>query len=446
VTQYFLSKRPTGVYYVDATFGDNDNTGLSPAQAWRSIAKVNSSTFEPGNQILFKRGETWSERLIPPSSGSAAGYITFSSYGSGAAPIIDGTGVTIASGGLVHINNKDYIRVYGLNVIDSQDFGIYAADSAYIDVQYNTTRNTESSGVGMWRCDRVWVTHNTVVNARCVTLANGGHEESISLAVTTNFEVAYNDVSMDGVEGYLGNEGIDCKEGTQHGSVHHNYVHGFWGEGGAIYVDAWDRATGDIDIYANRCWGNPNGIAINSEQGGAVDDVNIYNNLVYNVYSAGIAISDTGSDGLKSNINIYHNTVYKAQYNGGAAIYVKSANISDVSIINNITYFDRSNGQILVAVPSAVAHVTCHHNLSYGSTEVPMDAPLAVELSENPAGYATVHDNLTGDPDFVSLVTPDLHIQATSPAIGAAYNLSLATDYDGVARTIPDIGAFESVA
>jgi hypothetical protein len=44
-------------YYVDATNGNDRNNGLSPSTPWKTIAKVNASRFQPGNQILIKRGE-----------------------------------------------------------------------------------------------------------------------------------------------------------------------------------------------------------------------------------------------------------------------------------------------------------------------------------------------------------------------------------------------------
>lgn len=56
-------------YYVDATNGNDVNTGLSEVTPWQTIAKVNSSNFNPGGQILFKRGEIWKGQLIIPSTG-----------------------------------------------------------------------------------------------------------------------------------------------------------------------------------------------------------------------------------------------------------------------------------------------------------------------------------------------------------------------------------------
>ena len=63
-------------YYVKST-GDDNNTGLSDAQAWATIAKVNASSFLPGDTILFNKGDTWRETLTVPSSGSTGPILYF---------------------------------------------------------------------------------------------------------------------------------------------------------------------------------------------------------------------------------------------------------------------------------------------------------------------------------------------------------------------------------
>ncbi len=77
-------------YYVDATGGSDGNDGITPATAWKTMAKVNGSSFAAGDQILFKRGEVWNESLAPPSSGTSGNPIRFDAYGSGEAPTISG--------------------------------------------------------------------------------------------------------------------------------------------------------------------------------------------------------------------------------------------------------------------------------------------------------------------------------------------------------------------
>jgi len=53
----------SATYYVDATHGKDSNNGPSPSTPWKTIAKVNVSSFKPGDQILFKRGEVWREQF-----------------------------------------------------------------------------------------------------------------------------------------------------------------------------------------------------------------------------------------------------------------------------------------------------------------------------------------------------------------------------------------------
>src|SRR4030067_1076102 len=67
-------------YYVDASYGNDGASGLSPQSAWQSIAKVNSSQFQPGSRILFKRGGVWRGQLTL-ASGTAGQPVTYSSYG-----------------------------------------------------------------------------------------------------------------------------------------------------------------------------------------------------------------------------------------------------------------------------------------------------------------------------------------------------------------------------
>lgn len=73
------------IYYVDATNGSDSNNGTSSSTPWKTIDKVNTSTFAPGDSILFKRGESFRGNLVP-CSGSPSGYITYSAYGTGNKP------------------------------------------------------------------------------------------------------------------------------------------------------------------------------------------------------------------------------------------------------------------------------------------------------------------------------------------------------------------------
>src|SRR5512140_785010 len=51
-------------YYVDPQ-GNDRYDGRSPGGAWQSIRQVNRVRFDPGDRVLFKRGEAWREELRP---------------------------------------------------------------------------------------------------------------------------------------------------------------------------------------------------------------------------------------------------------------------------------------------------------------------------------------------------------------------------------------------
>ena len=56
----------------------------------RLSPKLILKVFNPGDNILFRRGDTWSEILTPQGSGNASSPIIYDAYGSGNLPIIDG--------------------------------------------------------------------------------------------------------------------------------------------------------------------------------------------------------------------------------------------------------------------------------------------------------------------------------------------------------------------
>jgi hypothetical protein len=77
-------------YYVSSSSGSDANSGTASTSAWQTIAHVNAQTFQPGDSILFRRGDVWNESLVPPSSGASGNPIAFDAYGSGPAPNLTG--------------------------------------------------------------------------------------------------------------------------------------------------------------------------------------------------------------------------------------------------------------------------------------------------------------------------------------------------------------------
>ncbi|MDD6483412.1 MAG: hypothetical protein PUF72_02400, partial [Clostridiales bacterium] len=96
-------------YYI-SNEGNDTNDGLTEDTPWRTIEKVNQSSFAPGDKILFKTGGVWSGSLWMKNSGTAAAPIEISSYGNANKPIINGDGANAA----VYLYNQQYVKVSNL--------------------------------------------------------------------------------------------------------------------------------------------------------------------------------------------------------------------------------------------------------------------------------------------------------------------------------------------
>ncbi|MBO0949736.1 right-handed parallel beta-helix repeat-containing protein, partial [Fibrella sp. HMF5405] len=77
-------------YYV-ASSGSDNNAGKSAASPFQTIAKVNSLVLQPGDQVLFQRGNTFRGTLQIRQSGTSDKPIVVDAYGSGNKPVLAGS-------------------------------------------------------------------------------------------------------------------------------------------------------------------------------------------------------------------------------------------------------------------------------------------------------------------------------------------------------------------
>ena len=115
--QSVVSKSATPNFFVSHTGNDN-NSGTSPTAAWRTLQKVNNTSFNAGAVIAFERGGSWYGQLVVPSSN-----ITITAYGSGNKPIIHGwmtlTGWISEANGNSSVTNQNLLsRVRILTIGD----------------------------------------------------------------------------------------------------------------------------------------------------------------------------------------------------------------------------------------------------------------------------------------------------------------------------------------
>ncbi|HWD60911.1 MAG TPA: hypothetical protein VG369_00320, partial [Humibacter sp.] len=101
-------------YYVDSQLGSDSNQGTSSSAPWKSLAKVNATTFRAGDRILLADGSEWSgTTLWPKGSGDATANVTIGDYGSGAQPRVDGAGQVANA---VELFNQQYWTIENIEV------------------------------------------------------------------------------------------------------------------------------------------------------------------------------------------------------------------------------------------------------------------------------------------------------------------------------------------
>lgn len=76
----------SGTKYYVSNNGNDENTGTSPDNAWKTIDKVNSVNYKRGDAVLFERGGLWRGATVLCKSG-----VTYAAYGSGEKPKLYGS-------------------------------------------------------------------------------------------------------------------------------------------------------------------------------------------------------------------------------------------------------------------------------------------------------------------------------------------------------------------
>lgn len=478
---------PSPDYYVSPS-GNDSNPG-TVEKPWRTIKKA-TDTLVAGDTVKILPG-TYYEKLTPKNSGTADAYIIYTA--DPGTVVLDGSGVSMSTDikgdGLVQILGNKYVKVENLTLQDSTANCVNISDNlsgtrptnieisnmkiqncTKVGIRARTSDNlllkdnkinhiTLSSGIGVWWSNTVVVLNNTITNAHYYHECQGAYDEALTISGTKNFEVMYNTLDntepkpagfCDGAEKL----GIDVKESSQNGLVHHNTVRNM--NAGGIYVDGWDAGSNGtptlnhINIYSNYV-SDGGGIIVGCEQpDGVVEYINIYNNLVVNAWFSGIQVRAGWGDGLRKNITIYNNTIFGASPeggNGGAGIYVTTNNLASnngdkpVIIRNNISMFYLTGwvGQITAGTSAISDKISASNNLVYGPTECSTQFPNCIEVgSRIEAASVNV---------FLNPGALDLKLKSGSIAIDKGTTIGMVNmDFDGTLRpsgSAYDIGAYE---
>jgi len=492
-----------GTYYVDATNGSDSNSGTSPEIAWKTINKVNNSSFNPGDSILFKRGEEWREQLTVPSSGSPGNPITFGAYGYGDDPIISGadlvttwgdeggnvwSAILVTEPKILFIDGTNDNKQAALADVDTANDWYWESNVLYI---YSTSDpNTAYTNPGIEASVRPYLRGNGLIHidTKQYVIIDGidtdkSSSHSVKIAAPSDNIIIKNSTHAYSYDGGL------CATGSRNGgssnitfnsnTVHHSNCAGSiaYHEGISVeYVNGFEISG--CEVYScyeegiDAKYGSKNGIIqgnlsySNYHEAIMVDgasNVDICQNLVHDQNDAGIFVAIENNSYPTTNINIYYNLIL--DNSKGIKFWTPKVIISDlknINILNNTFY----NNEIAIMWDSSVCEnysgnnniknniIWCKSNWNYAIKDETI-GNIGINNSKIDANtfQASAYSDTLGinyiivtDINFRNESNNDYVLQGGSPCINAGIDVGLTQDYDG--NTVPngwavDIGAYE---
>ena len=448
-------------FYVAPT-GSDSNPGTS-ASPWLTIQHA-ASTVPAGSTVYVAAG-TYNESINVTVSGTSSAPITFTGE-SGA--IVSGTGLTPSTSqtqGLWNIGSAtpagvdvSYITIQGFTIenyttsnanacpagiwISGASNGIQILNNTITNITTTSEKEGNAFGISAYGTETTAI-NGLVISGNTVYGLKTGNSETVNVdGNVTNFTITNNtihdndNIGIDAIGGEgVGPSGYDY---ARYGEISGNTVYNISainnaGEGNqydadGIYCDTCAYVVIERNLVRN-CDLN---IEVASEHSGKYSQyVAVRNNLVYNANSVGISIGGYASNvGGSQYVAIVNNTLFEddTQNTGSGELQVQYHATNNV-FENNVVYATSQGLFINNYTNSEANPVTADYNLYFSSV-----SSSAAQFLWNGTGYngfpsyqaATGEDSHSqyANPALLSLTTPNLQVQASSPATNAGSSLS----------------------
>jgi hypothetical protein len=325
------------IYYVSPT-GSDSNTGTNPSAPWGTVSKVDNTTFQPGDEILFQYGSTWDATLNATSSGTTSAPIVYGAYGNptqgnptfmgsnpiSAAAFTQVSGTTYETSYATPVNwvfnnnqydheSEDALRsqsssnVYdpatNLSYVENNPNSFYynaSSGQLYVNVGASLTGQNLAVATRQYAIQSFGQSNLVFQNLNASQTAADGGGYGVHIENSTNIHVLNSTVSLAGVHSF----GITDTVGFVGTNLVANGSQPDLGYGGASAAATYGDADGAVatgtnntSVWTNLTYLNPNGaypVFISHGNANGVASVAI-NNVNASGYAAGVIIYSTSS-------------------------------------------------------------------------------------------------------------------------------------------------------
>lgn len=414
-------------YYFDNIMGDDsDHTGLSAAEPYKTITKLNTLLLNAGDTVKFRRTSIpyygW---INLTRSGSSGNPITFDAYGDdfdSDKPILSNPNQANSGGTNIMIFecNASYITIKNIEFRDT----VYAAI-----LQYQTKSN-----LIVQSCRFTKVSMGIRLKSSTFLIENCEFIDLDRMARDLNDASDYGGVAIS-LEALTGQP---CAGGT----IRYNYFlrcrapsQQFTVDGGAI---EFFRGCSDINIYGNWIEGCKGVLELGgSTASDSITNVTFYNNVCVRNYGVFMYWNDpSGGFAVSvSNMKLHHNTIV-GDDRPVTLIFLAGAwgNISSMLTLDNNIFVGGAATMVKMGSNDTNIATMVHRNNVWYRTDGNTTVGMTLDASET-----------YGSPLFESLTNNNFKLTASSPAKGFGRVVSgYSVDFEGKAVNSPaDSGALQ---
>ncbi|MDQ1545181.1 MAG: hypothetical protein QOH69_85 [Actinomycetota bacterium] len=408
------------VYYVDSTSGNDSSSGLTSALAWKTMAKVDSSSYVAGDVIAYRRGETFTGAATISNAGTSTNPITITAYGSGTQPVLTNPGqwnMLVLDAAYLQVKNLAFQD--GAVFDNSDGLGIIGPKyqlSAAVDVTPNGSHalvqdNTITDvgvGVKVYGANSI-VDHNSIHDLR---IAFNG----MDAGAATSYGAIGVSVDNSGIT-VSNNDFINCRSTDSP----------YGADGGAVEIEGFDYNKDNIVITHNYSRGSQGFLEVTETSSSNVT-------VSYNVsddYQQFIAWDTTDTP---NNYLALNNTVVRTSDNSRLidSYYYRVAGPTPTA-----AWLTLRNNIFVATAWLSFFDFPRDHNVYSSGIGVGAD-------STHP--YSLGVGDVLGDAAFVNLASHNLQLTATSAAVDNGTTSASTTDLLGnpvLVGPATDVGAME---